>query len=216
MRNGKLFVLITMVIGIAILIGSISSAQEITDQQAQDLFAQGQTTAPNKLTSAALSPAVPMTAAIEPMALVVGAGSWANGYSGGCGGAEFQDSIPANTKEVAGVIVRSGAYVDSLQMAVRLTTGNIKLLNKHGGNGGAQSVFRLNNGEYITSMWGRYGSYVDSIQFGTSTGRSSPKYGGNGGCGNFYYSAPAGYEIAGFYGRSGAYIDAIGVVLKKH
>ena len=216
MKNGKLFVLMTIVIGIVLSIGSISFAQELTDQQAQEIFASGQTSAPDRIMSAAPSAAGQMAVAVAPTALVAGTASWANGYSGGCGGAEFLDSIPAGTNEVIGVIVRSGSYVDSLQMAVRLTNGNVKLLNKHGGNGGAQSIFFLNSGEYITSMWGRYGSYVDSIQFGTSAGRSSPKYGGNGGCANFYYRAPAGYEIAGFYGRSGAYIDAIGVVLKKH
>jgi hypothetical protein len=57
-----------------------------------------------------------------------------------------------------------------------------------------------------------YGQYVDSIRFHTNL-RVSPTYGGSGGGADYYYEAPPGWQIVGFYGRSGAYIDAVGVVL---
>jgi hypothetical protein len=38
--------------------------------------------------------------------------------------------------------------------------------------------------------------------------------GGPGGDADYTYEAPPGFEIAGFYGRSGEFVDAIGVVLR--
>jgi hypothetical protein len=60
---------------------------------------------------------------------------------------------------------------------------------------------------------GRYAAYVDSLQIITNR-RTSPKYGGNGGAQDFVLKAPPGERIVGFCGRSGGYIDAIGIVTR--
>lgn len=238
MKRVRSFVWLAIVIGIVMATSCVCLAQvdQSTDDQEElkalfgrdqpdqtteemgDQSAQGQPVEAQLFSARrGIKPAEIAEAALPgPSLQIVGSGSWISGYSGGCGGREFQDTIPANAREAVGVIVRHGAYIDSLQMGIEKTDGTIVLLPQHGGNGGRQDIFFLATGEYITEIWGKYGSFVDSIQFRTSTGRTSPRYGGTGGCANYRYNAPPGYEIAGFYGRSGAYIDAIGVVLKRH
>jgi hypothetical protein len=135
------------------------------------------------------------------------------GPSGGYGGAPFVDSVSSGAR-VTEVQVRSGAYVDSLQMVLQLPDGQIAYMDKHGGDGGNAATFSLRDGEYINAISGRYGQYVDSIRFHTNL-RVSPTYGGSGGDADYYYAAPPGWQIVGLYGRSGAYIDAVGVVLAE-
>lgn len=138
------------------------------------------------------------------------------GPSGGQGGGFFNDTnfLPSGKSEVKQIAIRSGKYIDGINIGHRLPNGTYKYPNWHGGTGGQPYTFNLREGEKITFMQGRYGKYVDQIQFHTNFGRSSPKYGGSGGKAVFYYSAPPGCEIAGFNGRSGKYIDAIGVILR--
>lgn len=135
------------------------------------------------------------------------------GPSGGYGGAPFVDNVPYGAAATE-IQIRSGAYVEALQMVLQLPNGQINYMDQHGGNGGNADTFSLRNGEYITAISGRYGQYVDSIQFHTNL-RVSPTYGGSGGDADYYYEAPSGWQIVGFNGRSGAYIDAVGVVLAQ-
>jgi hypothetical protein len=135
------------------------------------------------------------------------------GPSGGYGGSPFVDSVPSGAVP-SEILIRSGTYVDTLQMVLQLPNGQIEYMDRHGGNGGDADSFDLRDGEYITAIGGRYGQYVDSIQFYTNM-RISTIYGGSGGDADYYYEAPPGWQIVGFYGRSGDYVDAIGVVLAK-
>ena len=135
------------------------------------------------------------------------------GPSGGYGGSPFVDSVPSGAAATE-ILIRSGANVDALQMVLQLPNGQIEYMNRHGGDGGGADTFDLRDREYITAIGGRYGQYVDSIQFYTNM-RISTIYGGSGGDADYYYEAPAGWRIVGFYGRSGDYVDAIGVVLAK-
>jgi hypothetical protein len=52
-----------------------------------------------------------------------------------------------------------------------------------------------------------------TIHIRTSHGRVLSG-GSNGGVDGYVYQAPPGFEIAGFFGRSGEVMDAIGVVLR--
>ena len=74
----------------------------------------------------------------------------------------------------------------------------------------------LQEDEYITKISGKANNYVGSIQFHTNKGRTSNSYGtaqGQWAGTDFTLEAPAGKQIAGFRGRSGSYIDAIGIVV---
>ncbi len=135
------------------------------------------------------------------------------GPVGGTGGKPFDDIPPSSQMEIGGVLIRSGSYLDQLQLIYRdPSSGQLVLGQAHGGNGGQPSGFVLNPGEYLTGVSGRTGSYVDSITFQTSQGRTFGRFGGGGGGTDYQLPAPtqANLELFGFYGRSGAYVDSIG------
>jgi hypothetical protein len=54
---------------------------------------------------------------------------------------------------------------------------------------------------------------VDSLRIHTNM-RVTETFGGPGGGVDFFYQAPIGFSIIGFVGRSGLYLDAIGVVVR--
>lgn len=136
------------------------------------------------------------------------------GYSGGYGGREFSDdALPALSKVVQ-VKVRHGRSIDAIQIIHETSSGVRHPMSAHGGNGGREEDFLLDDDEFIIGITGRFGNRVDSIQFITNKQRSQ-MFGGNGGGASYLYEAPDGTEIAGFFGRSGNVIDAIGIILKR-
>lgn len=135
------------------------------------------------------------------------------GPSGGPGGQPFADEPgSARNARVTQVRVWSGKAVDSVQMSWMTADGE-RSGGRHGGTGGRMQVFDVDEGDAIVKMTGRSGDLVDSIQFQTAKGKTSPVFGGGGGA-DFVYMAPEGFEIAGFFGRRGAGLDAIGVVIR--
>jgi hypothetical protein len=131
------------------------------------------------------------------------------GPSGGLGGSPFYDTNVPDNSRVLEVRVRHGSWIDAVQVV-----HDRGELSHHGGSGGRLSRFTLAQGEHIRAIGGRYGRFVDSIRILTDR-RSSPIYGGSGGSVEFYYEAPEGFEIVGFLGRSGAYLDSIGVIMRE-
>ena len=84
------------------------------------------------------------------------------GPSGGQGGNPFSDDgLPFN---IAQINVWSGSYIDAIQ----LTYGGGSRSPKHGGNGGSLTTYNIEAGEYITEVFGRYGSYVDLLYISTN------------------------------------------------
>jgi hypothetical protein len=135
------------------------------------------------------------------------------GPSGGYGGGAFTDpELLLRQATVVGVAVRSGVYVDGIQLIYRTPDGRIRRLPWHGGRGGSYREFWLRPGEVLTGISGRSGAFVDSLRFETSFGRRSPTYGGRSGSTTYRFGVPQGYEISGFFGRSGVYIDALGIL----
>jgi hypothetical protein len=83
----------------------------------------------------------------------------------------------------------------------------------YGGFGGTErEVFWIQDGEELVGISGKVGNRVDSIQFHTSLGRSSPRYGGRGGTETYSAEIPAGATLLGFHGRHASRIDKIGLV----
>lgn len=143
------------------------------------------------------------------------------GPSGGMGGGYFADLVPAHYKLV-GATLCGGSIVDSIQ-AIYSANGQIIRGTKHGGNGGSCQTLMTSGSEFIIEVYGcRSSTTVTSLEISTNTGQSIKK--GNGTCashdGNFLnllYSIEDSSEtltrrIRGFSGRSGSYLDAIGVV----
>jgi hypothetical protein len=130
---------------------------------------------------------------------------------GGPGGESFSDFQPPADASVVEVRIRSGEMIDSVQMVYGLRNGRTVTGPRHGGPGGNLNSFRLDRDEYIVGLSGRHGKYLDSLRFITNK-RTSPTYGGDGGDGDYDVEVPSGSQAVGFTGRTGQYVDAIGLV----
>ena len=105
-------------------------------------------------------------------------------------------------------MIRAGAYIDHLAVVY-----SNDAIGSHGGDGGGQTeTVGFTPEDRLVAIFGSYGTYLNSISFYTSTGKVYGPYGGSGGL-QFRVQAPDGYEIVNFFGRSGSYIDSLGVGL---
>jgi len=146
------------------------------------------------------------------------------GPSGGYGGNPFHDASSGAIR-ITAVKVNSGAYIDSIQIIYLKSAHSPRpgmptmvlpvAQPKHGGEGGNLSTMELDADEYITSVGGKYGKYIDSFYIKTNKGKIK-KWGGPGGTVNFSYNVPDDHtQIIGFLGQSGKYVDAIGVIMRS-
>jgi Domain of unknown function (DUF1929) len=129
--------------------------------------------------------------------------------TGGDGGSAFIDRMLPDERVVDAVICyRPGAFVQSVQLRT-----NVGWRAKHGTDSPSATceTARLADGEYITELFGAAGDYVNAIGFATSTGRAVGPLGGPGGTG-FSQSAAANGRFTGWYGRSGGWLDKIGLM----
>ncbi|HLP61626.1 MAG TPA: jacalin-like lectin [Candidatus Deferrimicrobium sp.] len=124
---------------------------------------------------------------------------------GGVGGNAFSDDL-TQVKSITQIVVRSGSFVDAIAVTYLLTSGETITVS-HGGSGGSPSIIQLREGEYIMRIDGRAGDFVDQIVFRTNMGAIFGPFGGNGG--NPF--SIRDIQVGGFFGRSGDFIDAIGV-----
>lgn len=97
-----------------------------------------------------------------------------------------------------------------LQVIWQDSDGNVYRNPPDGRGGGTSDMFVLQReqGEYIKSISGRYGDAADSMVLASNLGRQSNFWGGGGGKrGTYVFTAPDGWDIVGFAGRSGDWID---------
>ncbi|NNN31342.1 endonuclease, partial [Streptomyces sp. S3(2020)] len=106
--------------------------------------------------------------------------------------------------------LRAGSRVD--QMSVTLSNGTTLT---HGGTGGTASSLTLASGEYVTTAYlcqaqkdGR--TRIFYAKFTTSTGRTLA--GGTTTSDCVTRTAPSGWQIAGFHGRTGDEVDKVGFI----
>ncbi len=109
--------------------------------------------------------------------------------------------------------LRSGSRVD--QVGATLENGTTL---QHGGTGGTPAVLTLGSGEYVTTATLCQGSYsnqtrIFSARFVTNLGRVLA--GGSATSDCVTRTAPDGWQIAGFHGRSGAEVDKLGFVYTR-
>lgn len=134
--------------------------------------------------------------------------------AGGPGGADFLDDEIPDEAHIVEVRVEAGEYIDSIQMIYGFPGSRPTEGARHGGEGGRVTNFRLEPGEYIVGISGRYGKYLDSLRIHTNM-RTSQLFGGNGGDREYRIEVPEGNQAVGFMGRSGMYIDAIGLIYAR-
>ncbi|XP_055807910.1 jacalin-related lectin 3 [Solanum dulcamara] len=135
---------------------------------------------------------------------------------GGENGLHWDDGVYSTIRQLE---IVHGTGVDSLKVEYD-KNGTSVFSEKHGGGGGAKTdKIRLNYpDEFLTSMRGYYGSlyergsvFVRSLTF-ESNKRTYGPYGVEQGT---YFTLPnTGRKIVGFHGKSGWYLDAIGVYIE--
>jgi hypothetical protein len=144
------------------------------------------------------------------------------GPIGGPGGAQFNDltdlGLDGSTMRIAGLIIRSGDFIDGVT-PIYLDGGGQLALPKHGGDGGLETRFGLRPGEFITEISGRSGEFVDSLTVETNLG-ARIGFGGSGGGPVEGYEVPPDtdgqQEVVAFFGASGTFIDSIGIHTRPH
>ncbi|MFB7330356.1 jacalin-like lectin [Streptomyces adustus] len=135
----------------------------------------------------------------------------ASDFFGGTGGTAFNDAddLPAALAPRT-LTLRGGARLD----AVTLTHDGGATL-AHGGTGGTAVSLTLASGEHLTSVSLTEGqksgqTRIFSAAFGTDKGRALTA--GTATSDTKTFTAPSGWQIVGFTGRSGDEIDKLGVV----
>ncbi len=130
---------------------------------------------------------------------------------GGPHGTPYNDvaSLPLNPV-VSTLAIRTGSRVDNI--GVTLSSGNTF---SHGGNGGTLKKLTLTSDEYLSSVKLCSGVYnghtrIFYTKFTTSKGRTLA--GGSTTGSSITYTAPSGWQIVGFHGRSGSAVDKIGII----
>jgi hypothetical protein len=124
---------------------------------------------------------------------------------GGDGGSPYTDDLTQICR-LAQVIIRHGSRIDAIASVWELPNGTLVTGTRHGGTGGTESSFTLDKGEYINRIELRSGREVDALTFYTDAGNKYGPYGGSGGDAHSISGGP----INGFFGHSGARLDAIG------
>ncbi|MGI5460105.1 jacalin-like lectin [Streptomyces sp. CA-249302] len=119
------------------------------------------------------------------------------------------DSVPAAARATT-IALRSGSRVD--QMSVTLANGTTLA---HGGTGGTASSLTLGSTEYVTTAYLCQGVKDDHTRifyakFTTNLGRTLA--GGTTTSDCVTRTAPSGWQIAGFHGRTGDEVDKIGFI----
>ncbi|MQM24143.1 jacalin-like lectin [Glycomyces albidus] len=133
---------------------------------------------------------------------------------GGPHGDFFTDVDDLDAQDDPAVLrLRAGSRVD----LIGLTLADGTVLD-HGGSGGTLATLTLGAGEYPVSLHlcraERDGhTRIFYARFTTSTGRTLAGGTATGDCTT--YTAPDGWQIAGFHGRAGAEVDKIGVVYTR-
>ncbi len=130
---------------------------------------------------------------------------------GGPHGTSYTDvnSIPASP-EVTSIGLRAGSRID--QVSIGLANGTDFI---HGGTGGTAQSMELEQGEYVKSLELCSGqkdglTRIFYAKFTTSNERTLS--GGTTTNSTVTYTAPDGWQIVGFHGRSGDEVDKAGVI----
>ncbi len=99
--------------------------------------------------------------------------------------------------------VKCGTLIDGIQLQFQNSINNNIITDSlYGGSGGGLQTFYVPAGQFITSIYICYGTYVYQLLFRTNLGTQSPYYGAYAGtCTTVYLGRPGLLGIAGYYGQ---------------
>lgn len=137
---------------------------------------------------------------------------WIHGsIYGGSDGSEFNDlnNIGSSSRyDPQTITIRSGSWINAIQINYRSQSGEIQVAPQRGGNDGTSYQFNLDSDERIIKVTGAFGSLVTRLQFTTNKGRTSPTYGGSAPDSSFSEKYP-GYVLSYISGKCGVLFDQI-------
>uniref|UniRef100_A0A0E0PU25 Jacalin-type lectin domain-containing protein n=1 Tax=Oryza rufipogon TaxID=4529 RepID=A0A0E0PU25_ORYRU len=125
---------------------------------------------------------------------------------GGNGGGSVDISVPPNS--LKNVTIRSGAAIDAIAFTYVGTDGNEHLAGPWGGGGGNPTTITLGSQEFVKGISGTFTNVVTNLQK-LSPNVTTYNFGQGGGTA-FSLPLQSG-SVVGFFGRSGALVDSIGV-----
>lgn len=159
-------------------------------------------------------------ASAPPVSLAQEYGCYMNGPSGGSGGSGGQ-FLCLKGQKIKEIRVRSSDSIASIELVFGTATidSNGECpesgdRSQMGGTGGKLTSYTFACDEYIRSISGSFGRVIDSLTIETSTGMFLT-WGKERGTNRYWYIAPEGFVIHTLWGRSGKYVDAIGVVYDR-
>ena len=130
------------------------------------------------------------------------------GPYGGDGGSAFADDFNAHGGvHYIGGAGSGGSWFGTSTLRALKFTYHDGFTSYHGDSGAMSTLttWEVPAGEHITSIVVGHGTLVDSVQFATSTGRHSPKWGGDGGA----TKTCSGASLTEVSGRGAAKIDQL-------
>jgi hypothetical protein len=138
---------------------------------------------------------------------------WAYSNAWGGKGVAFSDIqpkwIPLQVT-LDSLLCRGGSWIDQIQFMYTLPDGS-QLTFTHGGNGGvSNNPLVLSPGEFISSISGSYGDYINQLTFTTNKGQKYTSPSGPG-PNSFNWAVPDGGVVTFFQGGSGYYLDQLQV-----
>ena len=133
---------------------------------------------------------------------------------GSTGGQPFKDRAWGRLAEVS---VRGGSWLDSVR-CTWVDAGEAVKGDTHGGDGGNEAVVTLGPGETLLKVTGIVRGEGDDAVIGSLCFETNKQFIGPIGQTvegtKFVLEAPQGQEICGLQGRSGDYLNAIGMVCR--
>ena len=121
-------------------------------------------------------------------------------------------AVPAAAR-ASTVSLRAGSRVD--QVGVTLSNGTTLT---HGGTGGTAKSLTLGSGEYVTAVTlceGKYNNTTRIFYAAFTTSAGNTLSGGTTTSDCVTRTAPSGWQVAGFQGRSGDEVDKVGFIYTK-
>ncbi|CAL5096101.1 unnamed protein product [Urochloa decumbens] len=138
---------------------------------------------------------------------------------GGNGGTFFDVTNPPPTR-LDNITIRAAGLIDSIGFSYVDEAGNKRTAGPFGGTGGQLTTIQFAPNEWVTKLSGTIVEAsasegkptMASLEFETNIRKYGP-YGTVNQDYSFSIPLPKGLIIAGFFGRAGRFIDAIGVYI---
>ncbi|MBI2567735.1 MAG: hypothetical protein HYV63_11950 [Candidatus Schekmanbacteria bacterium] len=135
------------------------------------------------------------------------------GPMGGSGGEPFDDSSAVGKRSpLKKIIIRTGSYVDGI--TIQYKNGEVYTHSKD--TGGTNSSIEFPDGCWLQEVIAAGGAVMDKITLTRKCldGSTYSISGGGSGGSATTWTAASGYEIGGFYGALGSYVDRLGVITR--